>query len=108
MNLAAPASLPPGWAETKLSDLVTIVRGITFPTDAKRHEFSNGHIACLRTTNVQRDVDLSSLWFVPRKYMKNEQQVVRPYDILISTANSFELVGKNLFQNARLGSRSCQ
>ncbi|WP_296509375.1 restriction endonuclease subunit S [Rhodoferax sp.] len=78
----------------QLGEIASIVRGIAFPKEDKRAEPLPGHVACLRTTNVQRSVEWEDLWFVPEKHVKREEQIVRPGDILISTANSYELVGK--------------
>lgn len=89
-----------GWQTCRLSDVAKIVRGITFPTDAKRHEPLEGYIACLRTANVQTKVEWGDLWYVPRRYVKNAEQYVRDGDVLISTANSYELVGKVARVNA--------
>lgn len=86
--------LPLGWQESALDDVCQVVRGITFPTNEKRFESAEGLIACLRTANVQAIVDWDDLWFVPRRYVKNDDQLVAVDDILISTANSYELVGK--------------
>lgn len=87
-------SLPNGWEVCPLEQVARIVRGITFPTAAKRHEPQIGYVACLRTANVQFEVEWGDLWYVPREYVKNEDQYVRSGDVLISTANSYELVGK--------------
>jgi type I restriction enzyme S subunit len=100
--------VPTGWRSARLGDVIEIVRGISFPKDAKAHEPRAGYVACLRTTNVQRDVEWDDLWFVPEEYVKRENQYVRPGDILISTANSYELVGKvapvtNMPHQATLG-----
>lgn len=78
----------------QLGELASIVRGISFPKEDKRSEPLPGHVACLRTTNVQRSVEWDDLWFVPEGHVKREEQFVRTGDILISTANSYELVGK--------------
>jgi type I restriction enzyme S subunit len=86
--------VPAGWEVCPLDDVARLVRGITFPTDVKRHEPQEGHVACLRTANVQFQVEWDDLWYVPRKYVKNQDQYVRTGDVLISTANSYELVGK--------------
>jgi len=51
-------------------------------------------IACLRTANVQTDVEWDDLWYVPESYVRRPDQIVHEKDILISTANSQELVGK--------------
>jgi type I restriction enzyme S subunit len=39
-------------------------------------------------------VDWEDLWFVPAEHVRRDEQYVRLGDILISTANSYELVGK--------------
>jgi len=77
-----------------LGEIADIVRGISFPKDAKSLVPRDGDVACLRTTNVQRDVEWDDLWFVPTEHVKRPEQFVQPGDILISTANSYELVGK--------------
>lgn len=86
--------LPKGWELAVLDDLCQIVRGITFPTTAKRFAPEPGLVACLRTANVQAQVEWDDLWFVPSAYVKSEDQYLRENDVLISTANSYELVGK--------------
>ena len=88
------SDVPIGWMDVSLDDVCQIVRGITFPTTEKRFEPGTGLIACLRTANVQATVDWGDLWFVPKQYMKHDEQLVSLNDILISTANSYELVGK--------------
>jgi len=86
--------LPQGWVTAKLDEIMTPVRGIAFPKEVKAHAPAEGHIACLRTTNVQKNVEWGDLWFIPRQYAKRDDQIIQPLDILISTANSYELVGK--------------
>lgn len=81
-------------ARQPLGEIAEIVRGISFPKDAKSLEPRSGDVACLRTTNVQRDVEWDDLWFVPTEHVKRAEQFVQPGDILISTANSYEQVGK--------------
>ena len=77
-----------------LSEVADVVRGIAFPKDDKSYVQRPGDVACLRTTNVQKQVEWDDLWFVPAKHVKRDDQNVRTGDILISTANSYELVGK--------------
>jgi type I restriction enzyme S subunit len=77
-----------------LSEVADVVRGIAFPKEDKSYIQRPGDVACLRTTNVQRKVEWDDLWFVPSKHVKRDDQNIRPGDILISTANSYELVGK--------------
>lgn len=88
------SEVPKGWAAATLGDVLTFERGLAFPSTDKHHEPGDGLIACLRTTNVQAEVDWSDLWFIPREHVKNPVKLVRPNDILMSTANSQALVGK--------------
>ena len=88
------SELPFGWAKAHLEDVALVVRGITFPASAKRAEFASGFVCCLRTSNVQRRVDWSNVYYVPIDYVKRLDQFVAAGDILMSMANSYELVGK--------------
>jgi type I restriction enzyme S subunit len=81
-------------ADEKLENLVDVVRGITFPTSAKKKSPGRGLVACLRTTNVQDTVEWDDLLYVDEKHIKNDAQKVRVGDILISMSNSRDLVGK--------------
>ncbi|RME08027.1 MAG: hypothetical protein D6816_05985, partial [Bacteroidetes bacterium] len=106
--VAPTPPLPEGWEWVTIGDTLQIVRGISFPKDAKTYEPQPGLIACLRTANVQQKVDWQNLWFVPEEFVKRDEQFIQRQDILISTANSLELVGKvalveNLPVKATLG-----
>lgn len=89
--------LPDGWHEVTLEDIAIVERGITFPSSVKQNEPFDGSIVCLRTTNVQDSVDWDDLLHVPRTYVKKDEKLLRQGDILISMANSRELVGKVSF-----------
>jgi type I restriction enzyme, S subunit len=86
--------MPIGWTTFQLEDCCDIVRGVSFPSQAKNFTPTADSIACLRTTNVQKEVEWNNLWFIPREYVRREEQIVKQLDILISLANSYELVGK--------------
>lgn len=94
MSGAFSESKPDAWRSTTLGQEVEIIRGISFPASAKYREPAEQRIVCLRTTNVQDQVDWSDLLYVPESYVKNQDQYIRKNDILISMANSRELVGK--------------
>jgi len=89
--------LPDGWDWARLGDVCHIERGVTFPASAKSGRGTPGTIACLRTANVQDFVDWDDLLYIPELYVKDERKLLRPNDILISMANSLELVGKVSF-----------
>jgi type I restriction enzyme S subunit len=85
---------PDSWGKSTLGAEVEIIRGITFPSSAKYRDPGNERIVCLRTTNVQYEVNWTDLLYVPESYVMNENQYIKKNDILISMANSRELVGK--------------
>ena len=82
------------WVTVELDEVCEIIRGLAFPTTDKSTQQIEGTIACLRTTNVQQEVEWEDLWYIPIKHVRYDRQIIRIGDILISTANSFELVGK--------------
>ena len=71
-----------------------VVRGITFPAGEKRNDLAHGYVCCLRTTNVQKKLEWDDVYDVPKSYVKRDEQLVREGDVLMSMANSYELVGK--------------
>lgn len=82
------------WKKTTLGNEVEIVRGITFPASAKERTPRPGLVACLRTANVQSEVDWEDLLYVSEAYVRKPEQFIQQNDLLISMANSRELVGK--------------
>lgn len=73
-----------------LGELATFVRGVTFkPTDV-----SSTGVSVLRTKNVQATLDLSDVMRIPPNLIKRADQYLRAGDTLISSANSWNLVGK--------------
>lgn len=89
-----PFGLPIGWAYSNLGDVVEIVRGITFPGNEKSKTPENGRIACLRTSNVQDQIEWDDILYIKDKFVSREDQLLKPRDIVMSMANSRELVGK--------------
>lgn len=89
-----PYALPQGWEWARLGEITDIIRGITFPASEKTKEPASGRIACLRTANVQKKIEWSDLLYIDRTFMSKNSQLVRQDDIVMSMANSRELVGK--------------
>lgn len=89
-----PYVLPQGWEWARLGEITDIIRGITFPASEKTKEPASGRIACLRTANVQKKIEWSDLLYIDRTFMSKNSQLVRQDDIVMSMANSRELVGK--------------
>jgi type I restriction enzyme, S subunit len=86
--------LPNGWAPACLGNVVDIIRGITFPGSEKSKVPGAGRIACLRTSNIQDQIDWKDLLFIGENFISRDNQILRPKDIVMSMANSRELVGK--------------
>jgi type I restriction enzyme S subunit len=77
-----------------LGEVARFVRGITFkPEDVVPVETPNS-VVCLRTKNVQAELDLRDVWAVDESFVRRADQFLELGDILISSANSWNLVGK--------------
>lgn len=53
--------VPENWAFERLGNVCEIVRGVTFPSSKKQTSRSSGVVACLRTSNVQSEIDWDDL-----------------------------------------------
>lgn len=93
-NSELPFALPVNWAFERLGHVCEIVRGVTFPASKKQTNRSTGTVACLRTSNVQAEINWSDLIFIDPDLVGREDQWVAKGDTMISMANSYELVGK--------------
>ena len=91
---AIPFDVPSNWEWASLGEVVDLIRGITFPASEKTKVPAPNRIACLRTTNVQHSIEWHDLLFVDRSFMGREAQLIRHHDVVMSMANSRELVGK--------------
>ena len=89
-----PYEVPAGWEWVRLGAFTEIIRGITFPANEKTKEVAVGRIACLRTSNVQETIQWDDMLHIDRSFMKHDYQLVNKNDIIMSMANSRELVGK--------------
>ena len=99
-TISQPYEIPKNWHWIKMGSICQFERGITFPKKAKEKESSEENIPCLRTTNVQEELFIDDLIYVDKKYMKNNPaKLVRNNDIIMSSANSRELVGKTCYIN---------
>lgn len=90
-----PYEVPGNWCWVRIKEICEFERGITFPASAKENEETEDNIACLRTANIQDELEIDDLIYVNKEFMKNNDlKLVRKDDIIMSSANSRELVGK--------------
>ena len=91
-------NMPSNWCWCQLSDICDFERGITFPSSAKTTYKEGNLLPCIRTANVQEELELEGLWYIDPIYIKNnKEKLVRNGDIIMSSANSRELVGKTSY-----------
>ncbi len=81
-------------ATVHLGEVASFVRGITFKPDDVAPVGSEGTVACMRTKNVQSELDLSDVWGIPASFVRRNDQYLVDGDLLVSSANSWNLVGK--------------
>ena len=82
------------WKTVSLGDVAEFVRGINFKPDDVVSADTPGSVACMRTKNVQTELDLTDVWSVGEQFVRREEQFLQTGDILVSSANSWILVGK--------------
>lgn len=77
-----------------LGEAAKFIRGITYKPNELVDNFSENSIVCMRTANVQTILKQDDLLSVPKNLVKDSNKVLIEGDILVSTANSWNLVGK--------------
>ncbi len=94
MNEVSCVSQPLGWTETTLSNLLTVIRGVSYKKIDSHNEFREGLVPIIRATNIGYTLDFESLVYVPDGYVKREQ-FLRPGDIIVAASSgSRSVVGK--------------
>ncbi|MGG4481265.1 restriction endonuclease subunit S [Paenibacillus illinoisensis] len=90
-----PYEVPKNWVWVKTGHCIDIERGITFPASAKNYTFQPGLIGCARTSNIQEEFIWDDMIYIDSEYYKGKlNKLVKENDILMSSANSYHLVGK--------------
>jgi type I restriction enzyme S subunit len=77
-----------------LGNVIHYLRGITFKPEEKIDPKAKAAVVCMRTANIQEVLDESDLIAVPSSLVKRNELYLREGDILLSSANSWNLVGK--------------
>ena len=80
--------------QVPLGEIADLIRGITYkPADVCDPNAASA-VACMRTKNVQEALDESDIVWIPDSLIRNPAKYLKPGDILVSSANSWNLVGK--------------
>lgn len=77
-----------------LGEVSKFIRGITFKPEDLIDTDADDAVVCMRTKNIQTDLDESDLIAIPSNFVRRNEQLLEEGDMLVSTANSWELVGK--------------
>lgn len=77
-----------------LGEVAEFIRGINFKPDDVFPVGTEGTVACMRTKNVQEMLDCDDVWGVPKDFVRRRNQILQEGDVLVSSANSWNLVGK--------------
>lgn len=83
-----------GSGSVRLGDLASFVRGVTFKPESVIDPGEEGALRFMRTTNVKDQLDTSDVKAIAPSVKVREEQMLRDGDILVSTANSWNLVGR--------------
>ena len=94
MNSVEGSTLPDGWREVKISDVSEFIRGITFKTNDAKNNYEDGLVGVYRTKNIQETLTLDDVYFLTKEHIRNDNKYLKKGDVLISSANSLELLGK--------------
>ena len=87
--------LPEGWVLTRLEHLCEALRGVTFSSNEANSNPAPNLLSCLTTSAIQDKVEWETRRYIPRRALSSDELLLRSGDILISTANSKEKVGKS-------------
>ena len=86
-------TLPDSWRQVALGTVAQSRSGLTFRPGDLVAQSSADAVACFRTSNVQADLETHDLLYLPQRLV-GENDLLQAGDIVVSTANSAELVGK--------------
>ncbi|BAJ74544.1 restriction endonuclease S subunits [Microbacterium testaceum StLB037] len=81
------------WETVPLGEVARFVRGVTYKPGDVVANGADG-VACLRTKNIQSTLDLTDLVCVRSDLKHRVEQRVQEDDVLVSSANSWHLVGR--------------
>lgn len=89
-----PLGNPNAFDDTELGAVSEFVRGVTFKPADVAEPGAAGAIRCMRTTNVQSQLETDDVIWIPTEFVRRDAQMLLEGDTLISSANSWNLVGK--------------
>lgn len=82
-----------------LKDVASLIRGISFSKDERKMSYDNNDLGIITTRAAQEfGIDSNYIQYIDNKFRK-EEKILKKGDILISLANSLNLVGRVTYMN---------
>lgn len=83
-----------GWRKSRLGELLTVIRGVSYKKEDASKEHAPGRVPILRATNIQNGLVFEDFVYVPRQRVSDEQ-LLRKGDIVVAASSgSRNIVGK--------------
>jgi len=82
------------WPITELASAARTLRRVSFGAADATFDRRPGSIPCLTTAAVKSEPKWDTARYIPARLV-NDEQLLRPGDILVSTSNSAEIVGRS-------------
>jgi type I restriction enzyme S subunit len=97
-NEKLKTEIPNEWHDGTLSEIMEIVRGVTYNNDDIKSQNEPDVIPVLRATNITANsIDIDDMVYVPSK-SANDSQILNKFDILlVMSSGSKDHIGKNGF-----------
>lgn len=89
------SGLPEGWEAAEVSDVATVIRGVTYQKEHSAEEPGEGLLPVLRATNITGcSLTFDGLVYVPAENVSEEQLLKHGDVVIASSSGSKEIVGK--------------
>ncbi|MEG9413609.1 restriction endonuclease subunit S [Vibrio cholerae] len=87
--------LPQGWSTTKLSEIASLIRGISYKKAESIDSIKEGYFGVLRATNINNGtLDFNNLVFVPSSNINDNQFLIAGDVVIAASSGSKDIVGK--------------
>lgn len=85
----------PTYPTYKFTDIASLIRGVSYDKSVVSTSEREGYIPILRANNIQKDLVLNDLVYVPSDFVKEEQMIRKGDIVLAMSSGSKDLVGKS-------------
>lgn len=89
----------PTYPTYKFTDIASLIRGVSYDKSVVSTSEREGYIPILRANNIQKDLILNDLVYVPSDFVKEEQMIRNGDIVLAMSSGSKDLVGKSAQAN---------